>query len=396
VTLPRVDLSVPDVALPAWAVPAPEGEPTRTGAPTVAVDRAALSVFVERVLRASGARPADAALTAHTLVLSDARGHPSHGVSRLRQYVRLIDSGAVDARARHVVTARRAALEAWDARYGLGPAVGVRAMVRAVAMARRAGIGAVVVRDAGHFGQAGAYVLRALEAGMVGISMGNATPGMAPVGGAAPGLGTNPIAIGAPDGEGRGFLLDMATSVVAVGKVEVARRAGRRIPAGWGVDADGQPTTDPAAVLEGGRMLPLGGSAETAGYKGYGLASAVDILTGMLGGGSFGLAVTGLWDTGRPTTSSQLHIAIDPTGADGSDDRSAFAARLRAWRDEQTSLARAPDVPEILVAGELEWRADERQAMRIDLLVDVVRDLATLAVERRLLRAWRAVVGAAS
>ena len=315
-----IDLSIPAaIDVPAWAL---------VDGP---VARDALEAFVAAVFRGLGARATDARLTADTLVLADVRGHPSHGVSRLRQYVRLVESGAIDAAARPERVARRSAFETWDARHGLGPAVGHRAMGRAIAMASRAGIGAVVVRDAGHFGMVGAYVLRALDAGMVAIAMGNATPGMPPTGAVEPALGTNPIAIGAPDGMGRGFLLDMATSVVALGKVEVAKRAGRSIPHGWAVDALGEPTTDPAAVLAGGMMLPLGGAAETAGYKGYGLASAVDVLTGILGGGTFGLAVTGLWDTGQPTTSSQLHVAIDP-GAAG--ERAAFEARMRAWRDE--------------------------------------------------------------
>jgi LDH2 family malate/lactate/ureidoglycolate dehydrogenase len=236
---------------------------------------------------------------------------------------------------------------------------------------------------------AGAYVLRALDAGMVALATGNATAGVPPTGGVEPAVGTNPIAIGAPDGEGRGFLLDMATSVVALGKVEVAQRTGRAIPAGWGLDARGRPTTVAAAGLGGGMLLPLGGPAATGGYKGYGLASAVDILTGVLAGGTFALDVTGLWDTGTPTTSSQLHLVIDPAIG---GDRTAFAARLRTWRAQVVARAREPAVPEILVAGDPEWRASARQAERVDVLPDVIRDLATLAVEHRLLRAWRAVV----
>jgi L-2-hydroxycarboxylate dehydrogenase (NAD+) len=345
--------------------------------------------FAAAMFRRLGATRVDSRHTAETLVLADVRGHPSHGVSRLRQYTRLISTGAIDPIARPERVARRTAFEAWDAHYGLGPAVGHRAMDRAIGLARRAGIGAVVVRDAGHFGMAGTYVLRALDAGMIAIAMGNATPGVPPTGAIAPALGTNPIAIGAPDGAGRGFLLDMATSVVAQGKVEVALRAGKAIPAGWALDAQGRPTTDPAAALAGGMMLPLGGLAETGGYKGYGLASAVDILTGVLGGGTFGLDVTGMWDTGRPTTSSQLHMAIDPavTGSEG-----AFAARLREWREHMTSRTRAPGAVEILVAGEPEWRATDRQAELVDLVPEVVADLAALAVEHRLKREWRAVV----
>ena len=383
----KVDLSVPTAEpLPRWALP--ERIHTLDPATTVAVDRGALRAYAAAALRSSGARTRDATLTADTLVLADARGHPSHGVSRLRQYLRLVGGGAIDPRARHTVVARRAALELWDAQRGLGPAVGHRAMARAVSRARSTGMASVVVRGAGHFGIAGAYVLRAMEAGLVGVTLGNASPGVPPTGSRAPGLGTNPIAIGAPDGAGHGFLLDMATSVVALGKVEVARRTGRPIPGGWAVDAAGRPTTDPEAALAG-MMLPLGGRRETSGYKGYGLAAAVDLLSGVLGGGTFALEVGGLWDTHAPASGSQLHLAIDPAAL---GDVAAFGARLRAWRDELKSLPRAPDAHEILVAGELEWRADERQAERVDLLPEVIRDLATLAVELRLLRSWKRVV----
>jgi LDH2 family malate/lactate/ureidoglycolate dehydrogenase len=376
----RVDLAVPaGASLPAWARPSGPD-----------VDRVALTGFVAACFRAVGARPGDAALCAGTLVLADARGHPSHGVSRLRQYLRLVDSGAVDPRARPEVLARRAAFELWDGAHALGPAVGHRAMSRAVRRARRTGVAAVLVRDAGHFGIAGAYALRAMEAGAIGIATCNGTPVIAPTGARAPGLGTNPIAIGAPDGTGRGFLLDMATSVVAGGKVEVARRAGRPIPDGWALDRDGRPTTDPQAALDG-MMLPLGGPAETAGYKGYGLAAAMDLLTGVLGGGAFGVSVAGMWDTGHPSTISQLHLAIDP-GVTG--DARDFGTRLRRWRAELAALPRQPGVDEVLVAGDPEWRADERQAERVELLPSVAEDLARLALERGLGRAWRRVTRA--
>jgi LDH2 family malate/lactate/ureidoglycolate dehydrogenase len=382
-----VDLSIPtDLSLPDWAIP----ERMRGADPAVGVpvDRTALGAFAAAALRSSGAQAVAARLTADTLLLADARGHPSHGVSRLRQYLRLVDGGAIDPKAGHLIVARRAALELWDAQRGLGPAVGHRAMARAVTRARRTGLAAVVVRGAGHFGIAGAYVLRAMEAGLIGVTLGNASPGVPPTGARAAGLGTNPIAIGAPDGAGRGFLLDMATSVVALGKVEVARRAGRAIPEGWAVDAAGRPTTDPDTALTG-MMLPLGGRRETAGYKGFGLAASVDLLTGVLGGGTFALLVGGLWDTRTPASCSQLHLALDPAAV---GDPEAFQARLRAWRDELTGLPRADGADEIVIAGEPEWRADERQVDRVDVLPEVVRDLASLAVERRLLRRWRQVV----
>jgi LDH2 family malate/lactate/ureidoglycolate dehydrogenase len=358
---------------------------------TIGVPRRVLTGFVADALRAAGARREDARLTAETLVLGDARGHASHGVSRLRQYLRLCDTGSIDPGARHEVLVRRASIEAWHAHRGLGPAVGHRAMARAISKARRTGLAAVHVRDAGHYGIAGAYALQAMEAGLIGISSCNAEPRVPPTGAAGPGMGTNPIAIGAPDGEGRGFLLDMATSVVALGKVEIRKRAGEPIPMGWGLDARGRPTTDADAILSG-MMLPLGGQAETSGYKGFGLAATVELLTGLLGGGAYGLSTTGLWDTGKPTSISQMHVALD-LATFGVED---FGVRLRAWRADLTSLPRQPGVPEILMAGDPEWRADASQADRIVVLVSTFTDLAGLAVERGLRAAWLPVLGGSS
>jgi len=374
-----VDVGPGEGSVPAWALPA---EPV--------VDRAALLRFTTACFRSAGVRAADATATADVLVLADARGHPSHGVSRLRQYLRLVDAGSVSPRPRVTVTSRRTAIELWDADHALGPAVAHRAMQRAIRRARRTGIAAIVVHEAGHFGIAGAYALRAMDAGMCAIATCNGTPIIPPTGARQPALGTNPLAIGVPDGTGRGFLLDMATSVVAGGKVEVAARRGVPIPEGWALDADGRPTTDAVAALKG-MMLPLGGAAETSGYKGYGLAAAIDLLTGVLGGGAFGLSVAGMWDTGHPSTIGQLLLAIDPSAF---GDRDAFFARVRAWRAEMTSRARQDGVDEILVPGDKEWRADERQRERVELVPAVLEDLAQLAVERRLVRAWRPVVAA--
>jgi LDH2 family malate/lactate/ureidoglycolate dehydrogenase len=367
------------VVVPAWAVPA---EPL--------VDRAELLAFVGACFRAAGVRASDARLTADVLVLADARGHPSHGVSRLRQYLRLVESGSVSPRPDVRVLERRAATELWDADHALGPAVAHRAMDRAIRRARRTGIAAVVVREAGHFGIAGAYALRAMDAGLCAIATCNGTPIIPPTGARAPALGTNPLAIGVPDGEGRGFLLDMATSVVAGGKVEVAARRGLPIPAGWALDADGRPTTDAAAALAG-MMLPLGGPAETSGYKGYGMAAAIDLLTGVMGGGAFGLSVAGMWDTGHPSTIGQLLLAVDPAAF---GDAEAFFARVRAWRAEMVGRPRQEGVEEILVPGDKEWRADADHAQRVRLVPEVVDDLARLAAERGLLRGWRRAVGA--
>jgi LDH2 family malate/lactate/ureidoglycolate dehydrogenase len=318
------------------------------------------------------------------LVLADARGHPSHGCSRLAQYIRLVASGSINARPVPRIVARRAALELWDADRALGPVIGYRIVDRLVRRARRTGIAAAVVRDAGHFGIAGAYPLRAMEQGVIGIAVCNGSPTMAPTGGRVASLGTNPLAIGVPDGTGRGFLLDMATSVVAVGKIEIAARRGQRIPSGWALDRDGCPTTDPARALEG-MMLPLGGGPDTSGFKGYGLAAAIDLLTGVLGDGGFASSVAGMWDTGSPTSVGQAFLVLDPAafGPVG-----AFHDRVRAWRNEITGVERQPGVERILLAGDREWDADERQQERVSIDPGVIDGLAQVAVAQGIRSAW--------
>jgi LDH2 family malate/lactate/ureidoglycolate dehydrogenase len=140
-------------------------------------------------------------------------------------------------------------------------------------------------------------------------------------------------------------------------------------------------------------LMPLGGEAQTSGYKGYGLAAAVEMLTGVLGGGAVGLSVAALWDTTRRVTTSQFHLVIDPAAV---GDVADFYLRLRGYVAELKALPRRAGIDEILVAGELEWRADERQAERVALLPSVIVELASMAVERGLFRTWRPVVGTRS
>jgi LDH2 family malate/lactate/ureidoglycolate dehydrogenase len=187
------------------------------------------------------------------------------------------------------------AIAAIDAKNGVGQVVSELAMDLAVAKARANGIGVVTVGNSNHFGIAGYYVQKAIDAGMLGVSLTNAAPLVVPTNGADAVLGTNPIAVGAPGENGLDFLLDMATSVVPRGKLEVYDRNRKQMPNGWAVNANGYDTHDPGLVLHnllgrvGGGILPLGGRGEQfSGYKGYGLALMVDVLTGVLSGAAYG------------------------------------------------------------------------------------------------------------
>jgi LDH2 family malate/lactate/ureidoglycolate dehydrogenase len=172
----------------------------------------------------------------------------------------------------------------------MGHAVSQYAMGLAIEKAKASGVGIVTVRNSRHYGAAGVYSKRALEHDMIGLSLTNADALVLPTHGKQARLGTNPIAVAVPTGELAPFLLDMATSTVALGKVALARRAGEAIPLGWAADRDGRPTTDAAVALAALSLLPLGGSYEQGSHKGYGLATVVDIACGLLSGGGAGHA----------------------------------------------------------------------------------------------------------
>jgi L-2-hydroxycarboxylate dehydrogenase (NAD+) len=312
--------------------------------------------------------PADiAADVAEVLVASDRRRIASHGTARLPQYVNLVDAGVLDAAARPVIVAERPALARFDAQNGWAHHAGRVAMAWAVAAARTAGTATAIVGGSNHYGIAGWYALRAAAAGMIGISLTNSSPLVAPTRALEPLIGTNPIAIAAPAGRWGAFCLDMATSTVPRGRIEVAARRGETLPVGWAIGPDGRPATTPEVALDGA-LLPLGGPEETAGYKGYGLGLAVDLLTGVRSGSAFGPSIIPLFSThGGPANLGQAFVAIDPAAI---DDAGAFERRLADYLDELTSAPTVPDSPgRVLVPGEPEAAA-EREAAERGIVVD--------------------------
>ncbi|MGH2366365.1 MAG: Ldh family oxidoreductase [Chloroflexota bacterium] len=330
--------------------------------------------------------PADHAETFATgCVIADIRGVESHGVARMANYVYIVEAGLVDAAAKPSIVHEAPATALVDANNGLGHVASTFAMQLAVQKARESGMGWVNVRNSNHYGIAGYYAGMALEHDMIGLCSTNAGPSVAPMGGKQRMLGTNPIAIAAPAGEEEAFLLDMATSAVAAGKFQIAMWEGKPIPAGWGLDAEGNVNTDPKAVLPGGgAQLPLGSFMELAGYKGYGLATAVDILCGVLGGDVFGTQVRNVSVT-RPDTkagTSHFFAALDVARFSSVDDFKARMDRLiRSLRDS----ARAPGVDRIYIAGEKEKIAERKHRQSgIPLHPSVVKSLSDMAARLEL------------
>lgn len=261
----------------------------------VRVDKGALEAFTAGVLGRHGVPQEEADIVARVLVASDLRGIPSHGVARLGRYLAGIKAGYMRPGVAMDVQEPAPAVGLVDARDGLGQVAGELAMDLCIRKAKENGIGVVTVKNSNHYGIAGYYALKAIDAGLVGISMTNAAPLVVPTHGAEVMLGTNPIAFGAPARNHRPFLLDMATSVVPRGKLEVYDRKKKQMPVGWATDEKGFDCQNPGQVLKnlvaraGGGILPLGGRGEEySGYKGYGLAFLVDILTGVLSGAGYG------------------------------------------------------------------------------------------------------------
>lgn len=255
-------------------------------------DADSLRWFMTRVLVKAGVSEEDAAIAADVLLAADMRGVESHGIIRLFSYYHdRLHAGLVNPSPQMRLVSETFAALAFDADNGLGMPASYRAMQACIDKARGSGVAAATVRNSNHFGIAGYYAMLALPHDMIGLSMTNAGPLVAVTYGREAALGTNPIAAAVPSGRERPYVLDMATSIVPLGKIYVYERAGLPIPHGWGIDRNGQVSTDPHEVFCGGALLPLGGTDELRGYKGYGLALLVEILCGVLSGSGFGQAV---------------------------------------------------------------------------------------------------------
>jgi LDH2 family malate/lactate/ureidoglycolate dehydrogenase len=255
--------------------------------------------FSYEVFKKLGVPEEDASIPGEALLKADLMGDPSHGIIRMKRYTWRFDEGLIEPKPNPKVAKEGPGFILYDADNGLGQIAATKAMRLCIEKAKKSGIVFALVINSNHFGKCGYYSSLALEHNMIGLSMTNSAPLVAPTFGIEPIIGTNPIAISVPAGEELPFCLDMATSVRAYGRSDIRSREGKDIPLGWGMDYKGGQTIDPLAILgtkgyghsggERGSMLPLGGFGDnTAGYKGYSLAVMVDILTGILGGSAWG------------------------------------------------------------------------------------------------------------
>lgn len=350
---------------------------------TVVVQENKLKDFCNSVWMKLGVPEADARITTDVLVLADLRGIDSHGVARLPRYYGDLKNGWTKPTDQSRIMKETRATALIDGGQSLGQVVGHRGMELAIKKARETAVGIVSVRNSHHYGIAGYYTLMALQFDLIGVSMTNAAPLVVPTFGRNAILGTNPISLMAPAQSEKPFVLDMATSVVPRGKLEVYDRLGKKIPLGWAVDTTGRSTTDAHGVLEalskrlGGGILPLGGEGEEfSGHKGYGLALMVDVLCGVLSGSATGLGVD--VDKTLPNV-GHFFMAIDPSAFRPLDE---FKSSMDRLERELKDSPRAAGENRIYVHGEKSFaRMEKYRREGIPLQPKVVEEMKKIGNE---------------
>ena len=335
-----------------------------------------LRAFTAAVFRAAGSDATEARLVGDHLVDANLVGHDSHGVIRIAKYLEWHAEGQVLAN-QHVEVVRDSPCHLLvDGRFGYGQVIGCEAIELAIDKARQSGICALGVRNSGHLGRIGAWAEQAADAGLASIHFVN-TSGfgilVAPFGGTDRRLSANPIAAGAPTSDAPPLILDMSTSAIAEGKIQVARNQGKELPEGCTIDADGRPNRDPARFYgpPEGALLPVGG------HKGYGLSVFCEILAGALTGGQ---TTNPANSTAGRLVNNMLSVVFDPAAFCGADEFRAEVTRMAQWVKASPPVAPGG---EVLLPGELEQRTRaerERNGIPIDAVTrqqinDAVRHL---------------------
>lgn len=335
------------------------------------VTRESLEAFMFEGFRVLGLTDEDACTFANALIFSELRFHPGHGqgVKRLRRYHERISQGLVDPAAPWKIVKESPALALVDANNGIGTVAAARAMRLAIEKAKVCGIGQVVVRNSTHYGSSAVHACQAADAGLIGISMTNAGPEMAPWGAREGAVGTNPWGIAAPTNLGFHTVMDIALTTAGKGMMQWHAREGRPMPLDWALTPDGHETDDPKAAMAGA-LLGIGT------YKGYGLAFMTDVLTGVIGGGGFGL--TPYADPAKLDVSHTL-TAIDIEWFMPLDE---FRARMGDFAAMIRSRALRPGFSEVLLPGEQEARRAARKSEAgVPLDDEVLADLRALGSE---------------
>jgi L-2-hydroxycarboxylate dehydrogenase (NAD+) len=331
-----------------------------------------LEQLAAALFRSVGLRPEDAVVVGTDLVSANLRGVDSHGVSRIPMYLERLRRGLVNPQPHITISRRAGAVSLIDGDNGMGFLASHAAMDEAIKLAANSGIGLVGVRRSTHFGMGATYVLQAIEAGYISMIFTNSSPAIPMWGGRTAFLGANPIAAGIPGGKNAPYVMDMAMTVIARGKIRLAAMRGDPIAPGLALDREGRPTIDAAKAFEG-VCLPFGG------VKGSVLATLMDLMAGAFTGANFGGDVKSLYfDHSGPQDVGHLFFAIKP---DLFVSKAELERRMDTFHARINGLPRAAGVEEIMMPGEPEQRkSDERRRTGIPVTDNIVEDLRSEAV----------------
>ena len=343
---------------------------------TFNVSADSLETFVTQVFQKAGCSNSSARDMAQCLVQTNLWGIDSHGVLRVKKYLDRIRSGSMNGAPELRTLKSDAGLEVLDADNGSGYVAGRAAMARAIELAEQQNIAAVGIINSNHCGATSLYARMALERDMIGIAMSNVAPNMVMTGGSRPITGNNPIAVAVPTFGDFPFVLDISLSAVAGGKLLMAAKNGEKIPLGWATDSNGRPTTDPQTGFDG-FLLPLGG------HKGFGLSLLVDILCGVITGGSFQHQLKSMYRyPSDPSNTAHLMIAIKPLAL---ISKQQMKERMMDFVNTiKESPMWDPD-SEMLLPGEIEYRKErERRRDGIPIAAALYDELAAIGSELNL------------
>jgi LDH2 family malate/lactate/ureidoglycolate dehydrogenase len=323
-----------------------------------------LESFMADSFQAIGVPEADAKICADVLITSDKRGIDSHGVGRLKPiyYDRIVKQKIQQPVTRFEIVRDNAATAVVDGHHGMGMVIAKRCMEIAIEKARTYGLGMVVARNSTHYGFAAYYPIMACNAGMIGLTGTNARPSIAPTFGIENMLGTNPLVFGIPTDEDFPFTNDYATSIIQRGKIEQYEREGKECPPGLVIGRDGQTKTDSAQILKDlvtgeAALTPIGGiGEETGGYKGYGFATVVELLSAALQQGKFLSALSGIDESGKPQPYGLGHFFI-AINIEHFCDLNAFKKTAGDILRELRNSEKAPGAERIYTCGEKEHLA---------------------------------------
>jgi LDH2 family malate/lactate/ureidoglycolate dehydrogenase len=336
------------------------------------VDPERLIDFATAVYASAGVPHEHARLIADTLVQADLWGHQSHGVLRLGWYLDRLGNGVMQLVTRPEFVLDAGAIALIEGNEGIGHVLTVLAAEEAVKRAKAHGIAAVGVRNSNHFGTCMYYTLMGAREGCAMVLTSNGGPAMAPWGGMKKIIGTNPWSVATPAGRHPPFVVDMANTGVARGKIYLARQRREPIPPGWAINAQGAPTTDPQEAIDG-IILPM------AGHKGYAIAMMVDVLSGVLTGSGFLDAVHSPYRTAEKSRCGHLMLAIDIARF---QPLAEFNARMEDYIAKVKSVPLARGFDEVFYPGEIEARNDERNRREgLSLPQDTLDDLRRIARE---------------